>query len=71
MQIDEGIRLLTEQIQMQQQMNNQERDKWLKQKQQLDTMVNIHDRFDKAEKQIAELREQHNLEEITQRRAGR
>ena len=71
LQIDEGIRLLTEQIQMQQQMNNQERDKWLKQKQQLDTMVNIHDRFDKAEKQIAELREQHNLEEITQRRAGR
>ena len=71
LQIDEGIRLLTEQIQMQEKMNNRERDKWLRQKQQLDTMVNIHERFRNAERQIVELREQRNLDDISQRNNGK
>ena len=67
LQIDEGIRMLKEQIRIQERMNNHERDKWLSQKQQLDTMVNIFERFNCAERQILELREQHCLDEISQR----
>ena len=67
LQIDEGIRMLTEQINVQETMNSQERDKWLKEKQQLDTMENIFERFAKAEKQLIELREQRQLDEHSQR----
>ena len=70
LQIDEGIRMLTEQIQTQEKMNNHERDKWLRQKQQLDTMMKIFERFNNTEKQIVELREQHCLDEISQRQTA-
>ncbi|HIF51672.1 MAG TPA: hypothetical protein EYQ42_09145, partial [Thiotrichaceae bacterium] len=58
MQIDMGIRILNEQIAQQEAMNIYERDKWLKEKQQLDTMENIYQRFHKTEQQIFALREQ-------------
>jgi flagellar export protein FliJ len=67
LQVDEGIRLLKEQIEKQEAMNSRERDKWLKEKQQLDTMENIYQRFHKTEQQIVELREQNNLDELSQR----
>ena len=69
LQIDEGVRMLNEQIKLQETMNSRERDKWLKEKQQLDTMENIFERFHKAEQQIAILREQHQLDELSQRQA--
>ncbi len=69
-QIDEGIRMLKEQINVQEKMNMNERDKWLKQKQQLDTMNNIFERFRNAERQLFELREQHTMDEISQRNVG-
>lgn len=69
LQIDEGIRLLSEQINVQEDMNSRERDKWLKEKQQLDTMENIFDRFAKAEKQVTEMREQRQLDEHSHRRS--
>jgi flagellar export protein FliJ len=67
LQIDEGLRLLTEQINIQEAMNYRERDKWLKEKQQLDTMENIFERFSKTERQVAALREQNQLDELSQR----
>ena len=66
-QIDEGIRLLKEQIKVQQTMNFNERDNWLKQKKQLDTMENIFQRLHKTEQQIFEMREQLQLDEFSQR----
>lgn len=71
MQIDEGIRLLEEQIQIQETMNIRERDKWLRQKQQLDTMENIFQRFYKTEQQLLLLREQKQLDELGLRQAKR
>jgi flagellar export protein FliJ len=71
MQIDEGIRLLKSQIEIQERMNTRERDKWLKEKQQLDTMENIFQRFHKAEQHIMELREQNQLDELSQRQVKR
>lgn len=68
LQIDEGIRILKNQIQIQERMNSREREKWLKQKQQLDTMENIFQRFHKTEQQIMILREQNQLDELSQRR---
>lgn len=67
LQIDEGVRMLKEQIKLQESMNSREREKWLKEKQQLDTMENIFERFHKAEQQIIILREQHQLDELSQR----
>jgi flagellar export protein FliJ len=66
-QIDEGIRLLKEQIGVQETMNFRERDKWIKEKRQLDTMENIFDRFYKTEQQIVALREQNHLDELSLR----
>ncbi len=63
-QIDEGIRLLKNQINIQEGMNCRERDKWLKEKQQLDTMENIFQRFHKTEQQILSLREQNQLDDL-------
>jgi flagellar export protein FliJ len=71
LQIDEGIRLITEQIKIQKTMNCRERDNWLKEKKQLDTMGNIFERFHKAEEQIVVLREQNLLDEHSQRQAGK
>ena len=70
-QIDEGIRLLKNQIEIQETMNIRERDKWLKQKQQLDTMENIFQRFYKTEQQMLLLREQKQLDELGLRQAKR
>ncbi len=67
MQIDVGIRILNEQIAQQETMNIYERDKWLKEKQQLDTMENIYQRFHKTEQHIFALREQNQLDELSQR----
>lgn len=67
LQIDEGVRMLKEQIKLQESMNTRERDKWLKEKQQLDTMENIFERFYKAEQQVVALREQHQLDELSHR----
>ncbi len=66
-QIDEGIRLLKEQIGIQETMNSRERDNWIKEKRQLDTMENIFDRFYKTEQQIVALREQNHLDELSLR----
>jgi flagellar export protein FliJ len=71
LQIDEGIRLLNEQIKIQETMNCHERDKWLKEKQQLDTMENIFERFHKTEQQIVVLREQNQMDEHSQRHSRR
>lgn len=67
LQIDEGIRLLKNQINIQENMNNLERDKWLKEKQQLETMENIYQRFHKTEQQMFALREQNKLDDLTPR----
>ena len=67
LQIDEGIRLLKNQIEIQETMNNSERNNWLKEKQHLDTMENIFERFHKAEQQVLALREQNQLDELSQR----
>lgn len=68
LQIDEGIRLIAEQIKIQESMNSRERDNWLREKQQLDTMENIFERFHKAEQQIVVLREQRQLDDHSQRK---
>lgn len=68
LQIDEGIRLLKNQISIQEGMNCRERDKWLREKQQLDTMENIFQRFHKTEQQIVALREQNQLDELSLRK---
>jgi len=70
-QIDEGIRLLKEQIDIQETMNSRERDNWIKEKRQLDTMENIFDRFYKTEQKIVALREQNHLDELNQRSVKR
>ena len=67
LQIDEGIRLLKNQISMQEGMSSRERDNWLKEKQQLDTMENIYQRFYKTEQQVLALREQNQLDELSLR----
>ncbi|GJM04240.1 MAG: flagellar protein FliJ [marine bacterium B5-7] len=67
LQIDEGIRLLIQQINLQESMSSRERDNWLKEKRQLDTMENIFERFSSAERQISALREQNQLDELSQR----
>ena len=71
LQLDEGIRMIKNQIQIQEKMNNHERDKWLKEKQQLDTMENIFQRCHKTEQQIMALREQNQLDELSQRRTSK
>lgn len=71
MQLDEGIKMIKEQIKIQETMNSRERDKWLKQKQQLDTMENIFQRCRKTEQKIIALREQHQLDELSQRRSAK
>ncbi len=71
LQIDEGIRLLKNQISIQEGMNCRERDKWLREKQQLDTMENIFQRFHKTEQHVLELREQNHLDELSLRNVKR
>jgi flagellar export protein FliJ len=71
LQIDEGIRIIQHQIKIQESMNNQERDKWIKQKQHLDTMENIFQRFQKTEQHMMILREQNQLDELSQRQVKR
>lgn len=71
LQLDEGIRLIKNQIQVQETMNNREREKWLKEKQQLDTMENIFQRCHKTEQTIMLLREQHQLDELSQRSSSK
>jgi flagellar protein FliJ len=68
-QIDEGIRLLKEHINTQETMNSRERDNWLREKQQLDTMENIFQRLHKTEQKIVALREQNHLDELSLRNA--
>lgn len=67
LQIDEGIRLLMQQINLQESMNSRDRENWLKEKQQLDTMENIFERISKSERHVAALREQTQLDELSQR----
>ena len=71
LQLDEGIRMIKDQIQIQETMNNREREKWLKEKQQLDTMENIFQRCCKTEQTIMLLREQHQLDELSQRSSSK
>lgn len=71
LQLDEGIRMIKNQIQIQETMNNQERERWLKEKQQLDTMENIFQRYHKTEQQIVALREQNQLDELSQRQTAK
>lgn len=71
LQIDQGIKLLREQLRIQEKMNEQERQNWLSQKQQLDTMQNIYESCHQAEQQLAELRAQHGLDELATARAAR
>ncbi len=71
LQIDEGIRLLKIQINIQEGMNAHERDKWLREKQQLDTMENIFQRFHKTEQHVLALREQNHLDELSLRNIKR
>lgn len=66
-QIDEGIRLLKNQISMQEGMSSRERDKWLKEKQQLESMENIYQRFHQTEQQVLAIREQSQLDELSLR----
>ena len=70
-QLDEGIRMIKEQIKIQETMNSHERDKWLKEKQQLDTMENIFQRCQKTEQKIIALREQHQLDELSLRQTAK
>ena len=71
LQLDEGIRMMKNQIQIQETMNNQERERLLKEKQQLDTMENIFQRYHKTEQQIVALREQNQLDELSQRQTAK
>lgn len=71
LQLDEGIRMIKEQIRIQETMNSRERDKWLKEKQQLDTMENIFQRCYKTEQKIIAMREQHQLDELSQRQSAK
>ena len=71
LQLDEGIRMIKNQIQIQETMNNQERERWLKEKQQLDTMENIFQRYHKTEQQIVALREQNQLDELSRRQTAK
>lgn len=71
LQIDMGIRLLKEQVKKQEAMNSQERDKWIKEKKQLDTMENIFQRFHKAEQEVLALREQNQLDELSLRKTAK
>ncbi len=71
LQLDEGIRMLNEQIRIQEKMNNQERQNWLNQKQQLDTMQNIFERCVQTEQQLQLLREQNSLDDLSQAQIAR
>jgi len=71
LQIEQGITMLHQQLRVQEKMNEKERQNWIRQKQQLDTMQNIHDRCQQAEQQLAELRTQHALDELATNRAIR
>lgn len=71
LQLDEGIRMIKEQIRIQETMNSRERDKWLKEKQQLDTMENIFQRCQKTEQKIIAIREQNQLDELSQRQTAK
>ena len=68
LQIDEGIRMLNEQIRIQEKMSNQERQNWLNQKQQLDTMQNI---FERCQQRLQALREQNSLDDLSQAQMAR
>lgn len=71
LQLDQGITMLQQQLRIQEKMNETERQNWIQQKQQLDTMQNIHDRCRQAEQQLLELRTQHALDELATNRATR
>lgn len=71
LQLDQGIAMLRQQLRIQEKMNDRERQNWIQQKQQLDTMQNIHDRCFQAEQQLRELRTQHTLDELATNRASR
>lgn len=64
LQLDQGIEILCEQVRIQEQMNEQERQSWIEQKQQLDTMQSIYKRCLSAEQQLQTLRSQQELDEI-------
>ncbi len=65
LQMDEGISLLKKQLTMQQQMTEQECKKWLQAKHYIETMDTISERFASAERRISELRQQHELDELS------
>ena len=69
LQLDEGIRMIKHQIEIHETMNERERENWLKEKQQLDTMENIFQRCHKTEQKIIALREQHQLDELSLQRS--
>lgn len=71
LQLDQGIAMLRQQLRIQEKMTERERQNWIQQKQQLDTMQNIHDRCLHAEQQLRELRTQHTLDELITNRSSR
>lgn len=71
LQMDQGINMLREQLSIQEQMSEQERQHWLKQKTQLDTMQSIYERCLAAEVQLRALRSQQQLDELATRNAIR
>ncbi len=71
LQLDQGIKMLQQQLHAQEQMNEQERQNWIQQKQQLDTMQNIYERCATAEQMLQDLRSQHALDELATNRATR
>jgi len=66
-QIDEGIKMLTEQIQIQRQSNNHERAQWLQAKQQADAMENVLQKITRLENRIHDNRLQHELDDLSTR----
>ena len=64
LQMNQGINMLREQISIQEKMNKQERQNWIKEKQQLDTMQSIYENCLSVEQKLEVLRSQQQIDEL-------
>ena len=64
LQMNQGINMLREQVSIQEKMNKQERQNWIKEKQQLDTMQSIYENCLSVEQKLEVLRSQQQIDEL-------
>ena len=64
LQMNQGINMLREQVSIQEKMNKQERQNWIKEKQQLDTMQSIYENCLSVEQKLEVLRSHQQIDEL-------